>query len=177
MKQVLVFLLLLSSHVMACGPSPQKVVEKIVIKGTPEAVWSVVGNFEKMHQWHPDVIGTVAESKFDSAGKKTTFRILQLKNGGKLIERMRETQMNEMKLGVVIEQGDIAISNYSDALTVSSSFQANETVVTWTGRFNNKANLIIAPEGQDNDAAIAAVEQFYKQGLNGLKAYMESTNK
>lgn len=177
MRRLIYILLLFSINVMACGPNPQKVVEKIVIKGTPEMVWSVVGDFERLHQWHPDVINTMGDRKLDSAGNVAVFRTLQLKNGGKLIERLRETQAGEMKLGTVMDSGDMAVSNYSDALTVSTTMHSNETEVTWTGRFNNKANLLVAPADQDNNTAIAAVQQFYQHGLNGLKAYIETVQK
>lgn len=176
MKRVLLLCLFFSVNVMACGPSPQKVVKEVMVKHSPEAVWAIVGDVEKMYLWHPDVIATSVESRFDSTGKETVFRMLKLKDGGTLIQRIRETP-TRMKLGTVIEQGDIAVSNYSDALTVIPGGHANETLITWTGRFNNKANLLIAPEGQDNKVAIATVEQFYQHGLNGLKAYMELMKK
>ena len=175
-KRILLVWILFSAQVMACGPSPQKVVEKIVIKQSPEAVWALVEDLEKMHIWHPDVISSAVENRFDSTGKETIFRMLVLRDGGRLIERIRETPTS-MKLGTVIEQGDIVVSNYSDALTVMPGEHTDETLVTWTGRFNNKANLLVAPEGQDNKAAIAAVEQFYQHGLNGLKAYVELVKK
>jgi len=167
------YLLLFSMHGVACGPSPQKVVEKIFIKATPEAVWVVVGDFKSIHQWHPDVVNASIQPQVNSEEKETHIRTLMLKNGGQLVERLRETQQGEMKLGTVMESGDMAVSSYSDALTVKQSTNNDETEITWTGRFNNQANLLVAPEGQDNKAAIAAVQQFYQHGLVGLKAYVE----
>lgn len=171
------YLLLFSMHGVACGPSPQKVVEKVVIKATPELVWAVVGDFKSIHQWHPDVVNTIVHPQTNSEGKETLFRTLMLKHGGQLIERLRDTQQGEMKLGTVMESGDMAVSSYSDALTVKQSTNNDETEITWTGRFNNQANLLVAPEGQDNKAAIAAVQQFYQRGLAGLKAYVDKIAK
>lgn len=171
------YLLLCSTHGFACGPSPQKVVEKVVIKANPEAVWAVIGEFKSIHRWHPDVVNTSVQSQVNTEGKETQFRTLTLKNGGQLVARLRETQQGEMKLGTVMESGDMAVSSYSDALTVKQSTNNDETEIIWTGRFNNLANLLIAPEGQDNKAAIAAVQQFYQRGLTGLKAYVEAIAK
>jgi mxaD protein len=173
LKRVLVTCCLLSTQAIGCGPSPQKVVETIIIKQTPEVVWALVGNFEKIHLWHPDVITSSTETRIDDTAKAVSYRTLILKNGNKRIDRMRFTALNAMQLGIVIEQGEMPVSNYSDALTVSPGPSAHETLVTWVGRFGNKANLMVAPEGQDNKAAIEAVEQFYRSGLDGLKATIE----
>lgn len=176
-KRVLVTYFLLSTQAIACGPSPQKVVEKIIIKQTPEVVWALVGDFEKIHLWHPEVMTTSIETSIDDNGRAHSFRTLILKNGDKRIDRMRVTELNAMKLGTVIEHGEMPVSNYSDALTVSPGPNADEALVTWVGRFGNKANLMVAPEGQDNKAAIEAVEQFYRSGLDGLKASIELIEK
>jgi mxaD protein len=152
----------------ACGPSPQKVVEQVVIHDTPEHVWAVVGDFAKMGEWHPSVIATSIESKLKADGTHTEYRTLNLKDGGKLLERVRSKKAGVMKLGVVLEDGDMAVTNYSDALTVKAGRTPNESIVTWTGRFNNKANLVVAPKGQDNATAIAEVKAFYQTGLNNL---------
>jgi mxaD protein len=161
---------------MACGPSPQKVVEKIIIHDTPEHVWAVVGDFAKMGQWHPSVVASGVKSTLNADGSKTDYRTLTLKNGGQLIERIRPTKQGVMKLGVVIEKGDMAVSNYSDALTVKVGNTPNESIVTWTGRFNNKANLMVAPAGQDDATAIAVVKGFYQVGLSQLKKVFENQN-
>jgi mxaD protein len=172
-RSLLSVLLLSGFNAYACGPSPQKVVEKVVIHDTPEHVWAVVGDFAKMGEWHPGVVASGIQSTVDADGNKTHFRTLTLSDGGQLIERIRPTKQGVMKLGVVIEKGDMAVSNYSDALTVKAGSGPNESIVTWTGRFNNKANLMVAPEGQDDAAAIAAVKAFYTTGLNQLAKVFE----
>lgn len=158
----------------ACGPSPQKVSKEIVIQASPAKVWALVSDFNAMQKWHPDVLASSIESKPDADEKTVNFRTLTLKNGGSITEKQRETQADEMKLGAVMEQGDIAVSNYSDAITVKPSLVAGESIVTWVGRFNNKANLMQAPVGQDNATAIAAVEAWYDAGLANLKKVVEA---
>ncbi|NOT14279.1 MAG: SRPBCC family protein [Methylotenera sp.] len=158
---------------IACGPSPQKVSKEITIHAEPATVWAMVRDFGAMQKWHPDVLVSKLENKPDTEGKAANFRTLTLKNGGSITEKQRETQAEEMKLGVVMIEGDIAVSSYSDAISVKPSQVAGETVVTWVGRFNNKANAMQAPAGQDNAAAIAAVSAHYGAGLQGLKQVLE----
>ncbi|MCX7190549.1 MAG: SRPBCC family protein [Methylotenera sp.] len=158
----------------ACGPSPQKVSKEIVIQASPKKVWALVGDFSAMQKWHPDVLASSLESRPDADEKTFIYRTLTLKNGGSIIERQRETQAGEMKLGAVLVQGDLAVSNYSDAISVKPSLVAGESVVTWVGRFNNKANLMQAPAGQDNVAAITTVEAWYAAGLANLKIVLEA---
>lgn len=166
-------LCLIPISAMACGPSPQKVTKEIVIKAEPSKIWAILSDFGAMQKWHPGVLSVDVESKVDADGKKTLFRTLKLKGGGSLNEKQRETQLDEMKLGVVMLEGDIAVSNYSDAITVKPSIIHGESLVTWVGRFNNKANAMHAPSGQDDATAIAAVNSFYGAGLQGLKSVLE----
>lgn len=59
-----------------------------------------------MQKWHPDVLSSVLETKADPDGKAVNYRTLTLKNGGTIIEKQREMQAGEMKLGALMEQGD-----------------------------------------------------------------------
>jgi len=152
-----------------CGPSPQKVVEQVTVEATPDAVWAVVGDIAGMQVWHPSVLATEVNKVTDQAGDETVYRVIQLKDGSQLLERIRPQLANVMKLGVVIEEGSLAVSSYSDVLTVKPGLTEGTSIVTWTGRFNNKANLLVAPKGQDNEAAVADVTAFYTAGLNQLK--------
>jgi hypothetical protein len=157
----------------ACGPSPQKVVREITIKADPIKVWAIVGDFGGMHKWHPNVLASTLDHKKDTEGVDANYRILVLKAGGTIVEKQRDMKNEAMKISVVMVQGDMAVSNYSDAITVKPSSVAGESVVTWVGRFNNKANAMQAAAGEDNAAAIATVEAYYNAGLQGLKQIIE----
>lgn len=160
----------------ACGPSPQKVIKEITIKADPIKVWAIVGDFSGMHKWHPNVLTSTLDHKKDTEGVEANYRILVLKDGGKIVEKQREMKNETMKISVVMVQGDMAVSNYSDVVTVKPSSITGESVVTWVGRFNNKANAMQAAAGEDNAAAIAAVEAYYSAGLQGLKQIFEEVH-
>ena len=161
----------------ACGPTPQKVVKDMVIKADAATVWQVIKQFDAIAQWHPDVRMSGLLQKLDEQGASATFRLITLKNGLKIEEKRRETADLEMKLDVQITQGDFPVSNYRGVMQVKAGVTAGEAIVTWTGRFNNKANTLAAPAGQDNAAALSAVNAFYDNGLAGLKVFIESVAK
>lgn len=173
----LTLLLFATGNTYACGPTPQKVVKEITIKSDAATVWHVVKQFDAIAQWHPDVKTSVQLQKLDDEGATANFRLITLKNGLKLEEKHRETPDADMKLDYQMSQGDFPVSNYRGVMQVKPGAVADETIVTWTGRFNNKANTLAAPAGQDNPTAIHAVEAFYDDGLAGLKAMIESGSK
>ena len=166
-----------SISALACGPTPQKVVKDIVIKADAATVWQLVKQFDAIAQWHPDVKMSGLLQKLDEDGASATFRLITLKNGLKIEEKRRETPDLEMKLDVQMPQGDFPVSNYRGVMQVKASAIAGESIVTWTGRFNNKANTLAALAGQDNAAALSAVNAFYENGLAGLKVFIESVAK
>lgn len=162
-----------SINAFACGPTPQKVSKEIIIKADVASVWQIVKQFDAVAEWHPDVQTSVALQKLDDEGQSANFRLIILKNGLKLEEKRRETPDAEMKLDYQMSQGDFPVSNYRGVMQVRAGATAGETIVTWTGRFNNKANTLDAPAGQDNATAIHAIDQFYDDGLAGLKTMIE----
>ena len=167
-----------SLNALACGPSPQKVIREITIKADIQDVWALLGNFEGMHLWHPHVKSTSIVVKKDANGQLTRYRRLTLNTGKKMLERLREggigTATQKMKIGTYMESGDIPVSNYSNVISVTPGLVKNETKVIWIARFNNKANLMQAPAGEDDATAIAAIEAFYDAGLSALKQRLDT---
>lgn len=161
---------------MACGPSPQRVTKEVLIHAPISEVWALVSNIGAMNQWHSEVNTSQLEEKSSNQGKPEQYRILGLKHGGSIIQKQRETQTSEMKIGFTIEQGEMPVSNYSDVISVKPGLAADETIVTWIGRFSNKANSMQAPLGADDASAIAAVAHWYEVGLRGLKEHFEKRN-
>lgn len=173
LSAVLVALLMLPLGVEACGPTPQKVVKEIVIRAEPTKVWGVVKDFGGMAQWHPDVESLRVTQGPDAEGHVTPYREWALKEGGKVIERLRVTPDEEMRLDYWMVEGALPVSNYHGVMQVKAGEKKGESTVTWAGRFSNKANTMDAPAGQDNAAAISAVSRFYEVGLTGLKSMLE----
>jgi len=178
MKLWLVTLLtfaLLPLPAAAHGPSPQKVVKEAVIQAEPAKVWAVIKDFGSISKWHPAVADCKLEERKDLESEAVmTHRILTLKDGGNIIEKLREVNAEEMKIDYKMVEGTIAVSNYRAVMQVKPGANPNESILVWTGRFYNKANSMEAIAGQDNPAANAAINGIYDAGLAGIKNLVES---
>lgn len=159
----------------AHGPSPQKVVKEVVIKAEPATVWAVVKDFGGMHKWHPAVAGTKVEDRKDNESEATLqHRTLSLKDGGNVVEKLREVNDADMKIDYKMVEGTIPVSNYRAVMQVKAGPGAGEATLVWTGRFYNKANSMEAKPGEDNPTANAAINGIYDAGLASIKAMLES---
>ncbi len=172
---VLLLAAMLPFGAAAHGPSPQKVVKEVVIKAEPATVWAVVKDFGGMHKWHPAVAGTKVEDRKDNESEATLpHRTLSLKDGGNVVEKLREVNDADMKIDYKMVEGTIPVSNYRAVMQVKAGPGAGEATLVWTGRFYNKANSMEAKPGEDNPTANAAINGIYDAGLAGIKAMLES---
>jgi hypothetical protein len=172
MKKIFALLALavLPLSAMAHGPSPQKVDKSVIIKAEPAKVWALVKDFGNMHKWHPAVASTKLEKKGND-----TFRLLTLKDGGTIYEKLRSADDETMKMRYEIVEGVLPVADYNSFMVVKAGPGAGETTVQWVGRFYRvyKLNPPI-PEGQDDASALNAVNGVYDAGLAGLKKTLEA---
>jgi hypothetical protein len=162
-------LALLPFAAAAHGPSPQKVEKPVTIKAEPAKVWALVKDFGNMHKWHPAVASTKLEKKGND-----TYRLLTLKDGGTVQEKLRSVDEEGMQLKYEIVEGALPVADYYSVMTVKPGPGAGETTVTWMGRFYRvyKLNPPI-PAGQDDESALKAVNDLYDAGLANLKKVVE----
>ena len=158
----------------ANAPSQQKVIREVIIKAEPAKVWAMVKDFGGIHKWHPAVESTTTETKADEAGTELLHRTLTLKGGGTILEKQTINSDEEMKLEYRIVEGVLPVSGYRAIMQVKAGPGADESTLTWTGRFYNKANKVDAPAGEDNATAVKAVEGVYDSGLENLKKVLEN---
>ena len=172
MKKLLAIIaaaLLLPLTAAAHGPSPQKVEKEVTIKADPAKVWAMVKDFGNMQQWHPAIASTKLESK-DGA----TFRLLTLKDGGTIYEKLKSSDDADMKLKYEIIEGVLPVGDYNATMTVKAGPGAGETTVTWMARFYRKYRLNPPiPPGQDDESAVKAVTGVFDGGLANLKKVLE----
>lgn len=161
----------LALNAYACGPTPQKLVKEIEIHASEAEVKAVVTNPKMIQVWHP----LVFESKvYTPKGSTEPVRSLALTNSWTLSESIRDISDGRYLEKTFMETGTMPVTQLKGVMQILPTDQPNVTKLRWLGRFFNKANLLDAPEGQDNAAAIAAVTLFYEQGLSGLKAFLEN---
>jgi len=176
MKNLLALMaaLLLPLTAAAHGPSPQKVEKEIIIKAEPAKVWALVKDFGGLHKWLPPVVSTKLETKKDEDGKDATFRLLTLKDGGTILERLKSSDDASMKLKYEIIEGVLPVNDYIATMAVKAGPGAGESTVTWMARFYRKYKLNPPiPPGQDDQSAIDAVTGVFDAGLPNLKKIAE----
>ncbi|MGA0530954.1 SRPBCC family protein [Hansschlegelia sp. KR7-227] len=150
----------------AHGPTPQKVEEKIEIKAEPAKVWALVKDFAAPQAWHPAI------AKVAVAG---TERTVTLKAGGvELVESQDESDDATMTLGYRLSNEGVdafPVSSYSASLVVTPKDGGSEVV--WQGRGYRLDTSNEPPEGKDDASAVKALQDFFRTGLQGLKAKAE----
>jgi len=150
----------------AHGPTPQKVEESITIPAPPEAVWSVLGSFGGIADWHPLVKSATATGG-DAAGAE---RVLMLAKG-EVGEGLDEYDAPARRYGYRMSKENIEalpVSFYTATIEVNEAPGGSE--VLWVGRFYRADTTNEPPEEYNDEAAITAMTDFFKQGLEGLKA-------
>ncbi len=166
---VLAAILSYSGTVLAHGPTPQKVDEKITVSAPPADVWKVVKDFASIGSWHP----AVTNIKVEGTGNETT-RTLTLKSGGKLIDSLDVIDDKAMEIDYRLQDGDLAalpVSSYSDAITVQPAPGGSE--VEWISRLYRFDTGNEPTDDKNDEAAVKASTAFIKDGLAGLKAKVE----
>ncbi len=174
---LLTILCFLPLGVQAHGPSPQKAVKEITIQAAPAKVWTLVKDFAGIDKWHPDVVSVKYDSRADpESGKDLPHRLVILKNGTGFLEKLREVDEANMKMDFKMVEGadsTIPVSNYRTVIQVKQGDIANISILTFTGRYYNKANSMEAKPGMDNPTANKAIHDLYDKGLAGIKQVLE----
>ena len=166
----LIALAAFSMTAFAHGPTPQKSDESVVIKADPATTWAMVKDFGNAHAWMP----TVASTKTKKKGADT-LRVLSLKNGGKVTERLKSISEEDMKIKYENISG-APLSNYNAYLTVKAGPKEGESTVRFFQRYYRFfVNNPPIPEGQDDAAAVKFVTETFVPSLENLKKVLENS--
>jgi carbon monoxide dehydrogenase subunit G len=166
----LIAMAVFSVSAAAHGPTPQKVDDRIVIKADPAKVWAVVKDFGKAEAWMPTVASTTTEKK-----GAETLRTLTLKNGGKLVERVKDIDDAGMKIKFEFVSGG-PVTNYNPYISVSAGDNPGESKVRYFHRFYRFfPNNPPIPAGQDDESAVQFVKETYGSSLENLKKVIENS--
>jgi len=164
-------LALLPGAATAHGPTPKKVEKSVVIAADPAAVWAVVGDFAAIAAWHPDVAASTGSGGNVAGGTRT----VTLKAGGDLVDGLDEVDAAGMSYAYRLGTPNIEafpVSFYTASLKVEPD--PGGAKVTWMGRFYRADTGNFPPDELNDDAAIAAMDAFFADGLAGLKAKLEA---
>jgi hypothetical protein len=153
----------------AHGPTRQKTVETIEINAPVDKVWAAVGNFQDM-SWHPAIAKTEGTGGNDVGATRT----LTTGGGGKIQEKLTKYDAEGKIYSYEITDVDVKvlpITNYSSTLSVKDA--GGKSTVEWKGAYyRGYVNNEPPPELSD-EAAVKAITDIYKAGLEALKKKLE----
>lgn len=126
------------------------------VKATPEAVWTAIGEFCGIGDWHP----AVEKCGLSDEGGKPT-RTLSLAGGGTLVEEQVARDDAAMSYTYRIVDGPLPVADYVSTLSVKAGDEDGESEITWTGRFDAK--------GATDEKATEVIAGIYEAGIAALK--------
>lgn len=166
---LVLFGLLLPALASAHGPSRQKVTVTVEIPAPQADVWAIVGNFQDM-SWHPAAFST--EGQGGNAVDATRVITLGAADGPTISEVLYKFSDEKMSYSYRITDVKVEVlpvSNYSSHLTVKPGKDGG-SLVEWRGAFYRGYPNNDPPENLNDEAAVAAVTNVYKAGLDALAA-------
>ena len=131
---ILTFLLLIPGIALAHGPTRQKLTLAVDVAAAPDAVWTVIGNFQDM-SWHPAIFSTKGEG--GNAIDATRVLTLEKEGGPTISEVLYKYDAAKMSYSYRINEVDVAVlpvTNYSSHLTVTPT-AAGGSHIEWRGAF------------------------------------------
>lgn len=156
----------------AHGPTPQKAKESIAINAPVAKVWDAVKNFDDIGNWHPDLKAAEGDGKNQSGGtRKLTFQ-----NGEAVVEELDYYSEAEHEYSYRLKTENVKAfptSSHTVDLKVVHGDNADTSVVTLKSRFYRGDTGNTPPDNLNDDAAVKAMTEFFKNGLNGLKNKVE----
>lgn len=166
MKQLIQTLLLfLPLSALAHGPTPQKAHETVNIEAPAAKVWEVIKHFDAMADWHSDVQASAG----DGTDQLGSVRRLTLENG-ELEESLDYYSDKDFEYGYRLKTENLKalpVSFYTASLQVVGD--ADSASVQWKSRFYRGDTGNFPPELLNDAAAVKAMQQFMRNGLNSLK--------
>jgi hypothetical protein len=130
--------------------------KRIEAPGLPADVWVVAGEtFCTIKAWHP----AVAECELAEEGD-VTFRTLTLKDGGKIKEKL--TDSDDLSYSYEIVEGPLPVKNYSSKLWVEEDDEPDRTVIYWQSEFD-------PADGTSEDDAKKIITGILGDGVKGIK--------
>jgi hypothetical protein len=123
--------------------------------GKPADVWAVVGDFCAIKDWHP----AVAEcEKITEDGD--TYRILTLGDGGKIKEKLTDTEDTGYSYEIV--ESPLPVKNYEATIYVGEDDEPDRVEIVWEAKFD-------AADGSTDEEATKVITGIFNDGVGGIK--------
>lgn len=165
-------LLICPALILAHGPTPQKAKESISINAPVDKVWDVVKDFGGVSKWHGDVKDSKGDGKHESGGTRT----LTFQNGEEIVDELDFYSDKDHEYSYRLKKENVKAlptSSYSVSVTVVAGGNPEVSEVTFKSRFYRGDTGNTPPENLNDEAAVKAMNEFFKNGLNSLKQKLE----
>ncbi|EAU42898.1 MxaD gene product [Fulvimarina pelagi HTCC2506] len=130
------------------------VAKETEVNATPDKVWSTVGDFCAIADWHP-AVASCEESDADGA----TQRTLSLEGGGSILEELIARDDEAMSYTYRILESPLPVANYESTISVLG--EGEMSTLSWSGTFD-------AAEGATDEDATGAIGGIYDAGLASI---------
>ncbi len=187
MKKLLTLISLLffffSVPASAHGPVRGKLSLSIKIDAPAEKVWDIIKNYDDM-SWLPPIASVSSKP----GNKKGTIRVLTLKDGATITEKLKKYNEDKMSykykitdmsaVGVIEHAGQsvevpvLPVDNYQATITVKGKGGSSE--VTWVATYYRAYVNNNPPAELNEEAADAAVTEVLTLGLTNLAQQFDS---
>ncbi|MGX2040810.1 SRPBCC family protein [Methylocaldum sp. MU1018] len=162
-----------SAEVSAHGPTPQKVIETVEIDRPIDKVWEKIKDFGAIAQWNSAIAKSEAQGGNQPGGKRT----LTFPNGEQLVEELDFYDEKTYEYDYRLKDANVKAlpaSSYSAVLKLTPAGQG--TNVEWKSRLYRGDTGNFPPEALNDEAAVQAMQAFFKTGLQNLKQAAEAGN-
>jgi len=162
-------LALFSASAFAHGPTPQKVVESIEINAPVDKVWAVAGQFSGISKWNP------ALKASEGGNKQGDKRTLTFNNGEQVVEELDALDEAAHEYTYRLAKDNvkaIPASSYSATFRVTPAGQGVK--VEWKSRLYRGDTGNFPADDMNDEAAVKAMQDFFKGGLEKLKKTVEA---
>jgi hypothetical protein len=138
--------------------SAASVVKSIDVMGKPAEIWSAIGPFCAIKDWHPAI------GECTSDGKSPPTRTLVTKDGkATFIETQTGRDDKDYTYSYAIKSSPLPLTGYKSTITIKPK-GADMSTITWKSTFT--------PNPGQDAAASDAVGGIYQAGLDSVKAKM-----
>jgi mxaD protein len=158
------------SPTWAHGPTPQKAEEAATIAASPEVVWKIAGDFAGIGAWHP-LVQSVETAGANTPGSERTLILAK----GKISDGLDDYDATKHIYGYRLAKENVEafpVSFYTATFAVEDAGGGTSRVI-WNARFYRGDTGNFPSDELGDDAAIAAMTEFFRRGLEGLKAKVE----
>ncbi|MEQ1560731.1 MAG: SRPBCC family protein [Methyloglobulus sp.] len=166
-----IFLLTFPALMLAHGPTPQKAKQSIVINAPVDKVWDVVKDFGGLSKWHSDVKDSKGDGKHESGGTRT----LTFQNGEEIVDELDFYSDKDHEYSYRLKNENVKAlptSSYSVSVSVTQGASPEATEVMFKSRFYRGDTGNTPSENLNDEAAVKAMNAYFKNGLDGLKKFL-----